>query len=89
LVAVEEHGGGAQYVRFAIWPKCAVISLAVIGALAFLASLAATSGAWAASVAVATVATLVMARMVLEAAGALSLLKRAVDDLIVAEGPST
>jgi hypothetical protein len=88
LVAVEEHGGGWQYVRFRIQPKCAGIGLVVSVGLAFIAGAAFMSAAWAAAVVVAIGATLLIARISLEAGRALVLLKCAIADLIAAEGPS-
>jgi GT2 family glycosyltransferase len=48
-VAVEEHGGGGQLVRFRTWPKVPGPALSLAASLALLAALAASDQAWLAS----------------------------------------
>lgn len=46
LMAVEEHGGGKQLVRFRAWPKCSSGAIVVTLLFAALAALAALNHAW-------------------------------------------
>lgn len=46
LMAVEEHGGGKQLVRFRAWPKCSSGAVVVTLVFAALAALAALNYAW-------------------------------------------
>jgi hypothetical protein len=46
LMAVEEHGGGKQLVRFRAWPKCSSGGVLVTLLFASLGALAALSHAW-------------------------------------------
>ena len=85
LIAVEDHGGGAQYVRFGIWPKCSGAGLTAIAFLAAIAGLATTSAAWTAAAVFAGAAALVMARVGQEAGRALAVLDDAVASLVKAE----
>jgi hypothetical protein len=46
LMAVEEHGGGKQLLRFRAWPRCAPIGVALMLLFALLSAGAAWSQAW-------------------------------------------
>jgi len=48
-MAVEDHGGGRQMVRFRTWPKVGWATLSLITLLGLLAALAAVDGAWVAA----------------------------------------
>jgi GT2 family glycosyltransferase len=48
-LAVEDHGGGSQMVRFRMWPRVRPAALGLTALLAALAGLAALDGAWAAA----------------------------------------
>jgi GT2 family glycosyltransferase len=48
-LAVEDHGGGRQMVRFRMWPRVRPVALGLLILLAGLAGLAALDGAWAAA----------------------------------------
>ena len=54
-MAVEDHGGGRQMVRFRTWPKVGWATLSLITLLGLLAALAAVDGAWVAAAAIALV----------------------------------
>ncbi|HZD06771.1 MAG TPA: hypothetical protein VE176_00910, partial [Candidatus Limnocylindrales bacterium] len=49
LMAVEDHGGGAQYVRVGIWPRCRGAALLPGGVFLLLSLGAAFAGAKAAA----------------------------------------
>ncbi|HSF19311.1 MAG TPA: glycosyltransferase [Vicinamibacteria bacterium] len=49
LMAVEDHGGGAQLVRFRLWPRLSVVALSMVATLFVLAALASADRAWVAS----------------------------------------
>jgi GT2 family glycosyltransferase len=48
LMAVEEHGGGKQFLRFRAWPRCAPAGIVLTLLFAALAACAAVSQAWVA-----------------------------------------
>lgn len=58
LMAIEEHGGGRQLVRFRIWPRCSVGIIVFTLAFAALSFLAGINQAWGASVPLGIVAAL-------------------------------
>jgi membrane protein implicated in regulation of membrane protease activity len=70
LLAVEEHGGGAQLARFATWPRCSAVGIALILLLASLSAAAGLAGAWVATVALAVVTALLTLRIGQECAAA-------------------
>lgn len=72
LMAVEEHGGGKQFVRFRTWPRCAPAGIVATLLFAALSAGAAMSQAWVASGVLMAVAGLFMMRIFKECAGALS-----------------
>jgi hypothetical protein len=46
LLAVEDHGGGAHYIRVRMWPRLYRLTVVAAALLAGLAGLAAIDGAW-------------------------------------------
>ncbi len=76
LMAVEEHGGGKQFVRFRAWPKCSGAGYVLPLFFAALAAGAAYSHAWVAFGALNFVAFLFMMRVARECASAMGALVR-------------
>jgi hypothetical protein len=68
LMAVEEHGGGKQLVRFRAWPRCAPAGLALTLLFAVLSAGAALDGAWIACAVLDAMALLFMLTMFKECA---------------------
>jgi len=81
LMAIEEHGAGRQFIRFRLWPKVAIGSIAVIGSLAILAILAVLDDAWTVSALLAVFAALFAIRAIQEAGSALATMNRALDSI--------
>jgi len=81
LIAVEDHGGGTQYVRFGIWPKCSSAGLTVIAFLGSAIGAAATSAAWTAAVVLSSIAALLITRIAQEAGRALTIIERAIAEV--------
>ena len=71
LMAIEEHGAGKQLVRFRSWPVWSFGGLLLVLLFALLSSAAALDRAWAASLILGGVATLLALRMFEECANAL------------------
>jgi hypothetical protein len=80
LLAVEEHDGGRQIVRFRVWPRCSPPGLGAILLGAAGSAAAALDQAWAASIPLGAVTALLAGRTLLECAAAtgaiLGVLKR-------------
>ncbi len=76
LMAVEEHGGGKQFVRFRTWPRCS--SAGVVTALLFaaLSACAAFGHAWMACGVLNVIALLLMIRIVKECSSAMGVMAR-------------
>lgn len=72
LMAVEEHGGGKQLVRFRAWPRCPKGGVAVTLMFAVLASFAALSHAWIACGILNFVALVFMTHIFRECASAMA-----------------
>jgi GT2 family glycosyltransferase len=72
LMAVEEHGGGKQYVRFRAWPRCAPAGIVITLFFAALSACAAVSQAWMACAALNAVALLLMMFIFKECAAAMA-----------------
>jgi GT2 family glycosyltransferase len=70
LMAVEDHGAGAQFVRFRCWPICAPGAVALILVLAVLATGAAFDHAWTVAGVLGAAALLFTLRTLQECAGA-------------------
>jgi hypothetical protein len=77
-MAIEEHGGGKQLLRFRCWPRCSPGWLALIVMLAALAAGAAVDRAWLASIVLGTATTVLSVRMVQQCAGAIAEFLRAI-----------
>jgi hypothetical protein len=72
LMAVEEHGGGKQLVRFRAWPRCYPVGIALTLLFAGLSAAAAFSEAWITCAVLNFVAFLFMIRIYRECASAMS-----------------
>ncbi|MGV8073663.1 MAG: glycosyltransferase [Syntrophobacteraceae bacterium] len=72
LMAVEEHGGGKQFLRVRTWPRCAPAGIVTALLLAGLSAGAAVSQAWLAFGILNIVALLVMMQIVKECASAMA-----------------
>ena len=81
LMAVEEHGGGKQLLRFRTWPRCSSAGAVVIALFAFLGAGAALDHAWVASGVLGAVAAALALRALLECSVAAAVTAAAVDDL--------
>ncbi len=81
LMAIEEHGAGKQLVRFRSWPVCSFGGLMLLFLFALLSSGAALDQAWAASVILGGVTTLLALRMLLECANAIAAVLRVLEPL--------
>lgn len=72
LMAVEEHGGGKQFVRFRTWPRCCPAGIVFTLLFAVLAAGAALAQAWVACGVLMVMSFLFMMRIVKECATAMS-----------------
>lgn len=72
LMAVEEHGGGKQLVRFKAWPKCSAGGYVFAILFAALAAGAAAGQAWVAFGVLNFIALLAVLRMFVESASAMA-----------------
>jgi len=81
LLAIEDHGGGTQYVRARTWPLLPVWGLVVLAALGLLAGAALKDGAIAAGWLLGWAGAAVAAVMVREAGGALASCRNALRSL--------
>jgi O-antigen biosynthesis protein len=72
LMAVEEHGGGKQLVRFRTWPKCSSAAIMLTLLFAVLSAAAAVGQAWIACGALNMVAFLFMMRIFKECGAAMA-----------------
>jgi hypothetical protein len=66
LLAIEEHGGGKQLLRFRTWPRCSLPGVVVIALFASLCGGAALDHAWVASTILGAVAAALALRMLWE-----------------------
>jgi len=73
-MAVEEHGGGRQLMRFRSWPRPSVAGLVVALVLAFVAVAAGLDRAWPACVLLGVAAAVVLLRIAQECAAASAIL---------------
>ena len=74
LMAVEEHGGGNQFIRIRSWPRCTPAGIIVTLFFAALGAGAAAAGAWIACAALNGAAIVLMMRVLIECSAALSTL---------------
>jgi hypothetical protein len=80
LMAIEEHGGGKQLVRFRTWPRCSSAGVVVIALFALLSGGAALDRAWVASAILGAVAATLALRMLWECSVAATAVLNVVDD---------
>jgi GT2 family glycosyltransferase len=76
LMAVEEHGGGKQFVRFRTWPRCSAVGVVLPLFFAILSACAALSQAWIACAVLNVVAFLFMMLIYKECASAMATVLR-------------
>ena len=72
LMAVEEHGGGKQFLRFRSWPRCAPAGIAITLLFGALGTAAALSQAWFACGVLNFLALVLMMRIFKECASAMA-----------------
>lgn len=77
LMAIEEHGGGRQLVRFQLVPRLTWLGAIWVGGALVLAALAVVDNAWPVAAALALAGALVIARLVLELGHAVGAMARA------------
>jgi len=77
-LAVEEHGGGKQLLRFRVWPRPLRVGLGLVLALGILAASAAIDGTLVAAVLIGAVAVLLAGSIVRDCAAAMGVLVPAV-----------
>jgi GT2 family glycosyltransferase len=75
-LAIEEHGGGRQLVRVAVWPRPLAAGVSLPGLAILLTALAVLSGGGAAAIVLATLAVLLSARTLYECGLAAAILGR-------------
>ena len=80
LMAVEDHGAGAQFVRVRYWPRLLMRGVAIVVALGSLAVTAAFYFDWLMAAAFGTAVAAVTLRGALESAGAMATLARGIED---------
>jgi hypothetical protein len=88
-MAVEEHGGGKQLLRFSTWPRCSSAGVVVITLFALLGAGAALDHAWVASAVLGAVATALALRALWECSVAAAAVPNVVDDLEDALGSTS
>jgi GT2 family glycosyltransferase len=76
LMAVEEHGGGNQFIRIKSWPRCTPAGIVMTLFFAALGAGAAAAGAWLACGALNAAAIVLMMRVLVECSSAMSTLSR-------------
>ncbi len=81
LVAVEDHGGGTQYVRLRVWPRCSWGAVISVGLLTPSALAAATDNAWLGAGILACGALAVAIRTIWESGASMGALVAAVNRL--------
>jgi GT2 family glycosyltransferase len=79
LMAVEEHGGGNQYIRIRSWPHCTGAGILATLFFAGLGAAAAAAQAWFACGVLNAVAIVLMMRVLVECAAAMSTLRAVLD----------
>lgn len=72
LMAVEEHGGGKQFVRVRSWPRCTPAGIFLTLLFAGLGAAAATAQAWVACGVLNAIALVFMTRVLMECSSAMS-----------------
>ena len=74
LMAVEEHGGGNQYIRIRSWPRCNGAATFMTLFFAALGAASASAQAWVACGALNAIAIVLMMRVLIECSAAMSTL---------------
>jgi O-antigen biosynthesis protein len=77
-MAVEEHGGGRQLLRFRAWPRCSRVGLALVAIFAGLGAGAAIDGTWIGAIVLGAAALLFAGSMAHDCAAAMGVLLPAV-----------
>jgi GT2 family glycosyltransferase len=78
-MAVEEHGGGKQFLRFRVWPRCSRVGLALIAIFAGLAVAAAVDGTVVGAILLGAATLLLATSMIRDCATAMGAVTPAVD----------
>jgi hypothetical protein len=78
-MAVEDHGGGKQLLRFRIWPRCSHIGLGLVAPFVALAAAAAVDGTWIGAALLGAAAALIAGSMIHDCAAAMGVLVPAVE----------
>lgn len=86
LMAVEEHGGGKQLVRFRTWPRCSAVGIALALLFAGLSAWAAVSQAWIACASLNVVAFFFMMRIFKECSSAATAITTVLHPLEIKKG---
>jgi GT2 family glycosyltransferase len=79
LLAVEEHGGGNQYIRIRSWPRCTGAGILMTLFFAATGAAAAAAQAWFACGALNAIAIVLMMRVLIECSAAMSTLNQVLD----------
>jgi GT2 family glycosyltransferase/exo-beta-1,3-glucanase (GH17 family) len=79
LMAVEEHGGGNQMVRFRAWPKCSTSGLLAALFFGAIATGAAIDGAWTACVVLDMLALVFIVQMFRECSSAMAIINKVLE----------
>jgi GT2 family glycosyltransferase len=74
LMAVEEHGGGNQFIRVKSWPRCTPAGIFMTLFFAALGAAAASAQAWVACASLNAIAIVLMMRVLIECSSAMSTL---------------
>jgi hypothetical protein len=79
IMAVEEHGGGNQFVRIKSWPRCTSAGIFMTLFFAALGAASAAAQAWAACGVLNAIAIVLMMRVLIECSSAMSTLSHVLD----------
>jgi len=79
LVAAEDHGAGAQLVRFRSWPRCSYAAIAIAAFLAALAGGATMAQAWPAAAILGALTAILVVRIARDCAHAAATISRALE----------
>jgi GT2 family glycosyltransferase len=79
LMAVEEHGGGNQFIRVRSWPRCTPAGIFLTLFFAALGAASATAQAWIACGALNAIALVLMMRVLVECSSAMSTITEVLD----------
>jgi hypothetical protein len=79
LMAIEEHGGGNQFVRVRSWPHCTTAGIFMTLFFAALGAASATAHAWIACGVLNSIALVLMMRVLIECSSAMSTIRDVLD----------